>query len=105
MFFILFSDPDQPTKPERYYNKDENGLTFSWGPPLGKVENYHLTVQCRCSCSKNYSKQVPSNITTESVTGLEPGTYCSVNITAISGRLPSIPLQYKNLETDEIGKW
>lgn len=108
LFCILFSDPSQPKKPERYYKKDENGLTFSWGPPNGKVDNYTLTVQCHCSCcscSQNYTTQVPSDILTEKITGLEPGTYCSVNVTAISGGLSSIPLQYSNLETDEIGKW
>lgn len=85
---------------------DQHSLQFSWKPPNGNFDAYNLTVHCHCSCcscSKNYTDSVFKNVTTKEVTELKPGTYCSVNITAISGGLSSIPLEFYNIETTEIG--
>lgn len=100
-FFYFIKDPGKPMQPIKYVDKSKTQLLINWSPPEGVVEHYNITVQCDCSCSLIVHHQVKG--TTANITGLKAGTYCNMSITAVSGGLPSVPLNYTNIETSEAG--
>lgn len=98
----LSADPGQPTPSSGVPGAQSlSELNIKWNPPNGSVDTYDINVQCDCSCSPKFSNS--TNKLTTKITGLLPGTHCSIQIKAIFKGLSSKPLVYKNIETAEAG--
>lgn len=67
----------------------------------GHVEYYNVSAWCNKVPKPTISHL--GNETTANITGLIPGTHCSVIIIGFAGGFPSIPLNYTDIETIEKG--
>lgn len=96
---------------------------IQWSHVKGHVESYKVSPNCsietgceKCTQIKS-TEELATKIPTicdprvhhsmadtfANITGLLPGTHCSVTIEAISGNLESRPFQYPNIKTNEAG--
>lgn len=97
-------DPGQPTSSSRIpQSQSPSELSIKWNPPNGNVDTYDINVRCNCSCSPKFSNS--TNKPSTKITGLLPGTHCSIQIKAVFKGLSSKPLLYRNIETKEAGTW
>ncbi|XP_056016876.1 receptor-type tyrosine-protein phosphatase H-like [Ostrea edulis] len=103
-----YTRPTIPADNVRIYN-DTSYVAIEWTHLDGNVEKYTVEKRCSCEnssctpCTPSVAVSKPTDlINAVNITGLNPGTYCNVSIVAVSGKLPSDPLQVtvKSLETE-----
>lgn len=95
---IIYAVPGQPQNQSVKRTSEEIYLQWS---SRGHVEYYNVSAWCNKVPKPTISHL--GNETTANITGLMPGTHCSVIIIGFAGGFPSIPLNYTDIETIEKG--
>ncbi|XP_016334787.1 tenascin-R-like, partial [Sinocyclocheilus anshuiensis] len=65
----------------------DNTITLSWGTVQGSIDHYRVTYTSSTGATTELT--VPKDVTTTTLTGLEPGTEYTITVAAQRGRQKS----------------
>lgn len=122
VLFFYLTVPSSPTDLTNI-SLGQSYFYIQWNPVEGHVDSYKVSPNCsiETGCEKCTQRRSTQKLTTQkptvcapqvqhsktdnfaNITGLLPGTHCSVTIEAKSGNLESMPFYYQKIITNEAG--